>query len=349
MKTLLRTLTQIPAPSGREDELRAAVQKMIQPYADEVRVDALGNLIARKGPSIAKHSGQAALKNGKRIMLAAHLDEIGLIVSHVDSNGFARFSALGRLSPHRRVGARVKFLNDALGVIGLERDAEGKDRAPSLGKYFIDTGATSQKDSPVKIGDAAVYDSNFLDLGSRVASKCLDDRVGVALLIESLRNLKYSPHEIYYVFTVQEEVGGRGAGPAAYGLDPEIGLAVDVTIASDAPNTRAHNPIALGRGPAIKIKDAGVIADPRLVESLTRLAEKNRIPHQFEVIESIGADARAMQITGMGARAGGLAIPLRNLHSPSEMIDLRDAQDTGRLLAAFLTDSKVFAQHAVSA
>ena len=339
MKTLLRTLTQIPAPSGREGELRAAVQKLIQPHADEVRVDALGNLIAHKGPSTG--SGQAALKNGKRIMLAAHLDEIGLIVSHVDSNGFARFSALGRLSPHRRVGARVKFLNGALGVIGLERDAEGKDRAPNLDKYFIDTGATSQKDSPVKIGDAAVYDSNFLDLGGRVASKCLDDRVGVALLIESLRNLKSSPHEIYYVFTVQEEVGGCGAGPAAYGLDPEIGLAVDVTIASDAPNTRAHNPIALGRGPAIKIKDAGVIADPRLVESLTRLAEKNRIPHQFEVIESIGTDARAMQITGMGARAGGLAIPLRNLHSPSEMIDLRDAQDAGRLLAAFLTDSKV--------
>ena len=332
MKTLLRILTQIPAPSGREDELRAAVQKLIQPHADEVRVDALGNLIARKGKTA---------KNGKRIMLAAHLDEIGVIVSHVDSNGFARFSALGRLSPHRRVGARVKFLNGALGVIGLERDAEGKDRAPNLDKYFIDTGATSQKDSPVKIGDAAVYDSNFLDLGGRVVSKCLDDRVGVALLIESLRNLKYSPHEIYYVFTVQEEVGGRGAGPAAYGLDPEIGLAVDVTIASDAPNTRAHNPIALGRGPAIKIKDAGVIADPRLVESLTRLAEKNRIPHQFEVIESIGTDARAMQITGMGARAGGLAIPLRNLHSPSEMIDLRDAQDAGRLLAAFLTDSKV--------
>ncbi len=327
MKTLLRILTQIPAPSGHEDALRAAVQKMIQPYADEVRVDALGNLIARKGKTA---------KNGKRIMLAAHLDEIGLIVSHVDSNGFARFSALGGFAPHRRVGARVKFLNGALGVIGLERDAEGKDRVPSLDKYFIDTGATSQKDSPVKIGDAAVYDSNFLDLGGRVVSKCLDDRVGVALLIESLRNLKSGPHEIYYVFTAQEEVGGRGAGPAAYGLDPEIGLAVDVTIASDAPNTRAHNPIALGRGPAIKIKDAGVIADPRLVESLTRLAEKNRIPHQFEVIESIGADARAMQITGMGARAGGLAIPLRNLHSPSEMIDLRDAQDAAQLLTVLL-------------
>ena len=327
MKQLLKTLTQVSAPSGREHELRAAVQKMIQPYADEVRVDALGNLIARKGK---------AAKNGKRIMLAAHLDEIGLIVSHVDANGFARFSALGRFAPHRRVGARVKFLNGALGVIGLERDAEQKDRAPSLDKYFIDTGATGQKDSPVKIGDVAVYDSTFLDLGGRVVSKCLDDRVGVALLVESLRNFKSGQNEIYYVFTVQEEVGGRGAGPAAFGLDPEIGLAVDVTIASEAPNARERNLIALGRGPAIKIKDSSVIADPRLVESLTRLAEKNRIPRQFELAESIGTDARAMQITGLGARAGGLAIPLRNLHSPSEMIDLRDVQDAGRLLAALL-------------
>lgn len=334
MKTLLQTLTQIPAPSGREDELRAAVQKMIQPYADEIRVDALGNLIARKGPSAG--SGQAAPKNGKRIMLAAHLDEIGIIVSHVDAHGFARFSALGGFAPHRRVGARLKFLNGALGVIGLERDAEQKDRAPSLDKYFVDTGAASLKDSPVKIGDAAVYDSNFLDLGGRVVSKCLDDRVGVALLIESLRNLKSGPNEIYYVFTAQEEVGGRGAGPAAFGLDPEIGLAVDVTIASDAPNARERNLVALGRGPAIKVKDSSVIADPRLVESLTRLAEKNRIPRQFEVIESLGTDARAMQITGLGARAGGLAIPLRNLHSPSEMIDLRDVRDAGRLLAALL-------------
>jgi tetrahedral aminopeptidase len=330
MKQLLQTLTQIPAPSGCEDELRAAVQKMIQPYADEIRVDALGNLIARKGKKA---------KNGKRIMLAAHLDEIGLIVSHVDANGYARFSTLGGFRPHRRVGTRVKFLNGAAGILGLEREAEEKDRTPSLDRYFIDTGVTSAKDSPVKVGDTAVYDSTFLDLGDRVVSKCLDDRVGVALLIESLRNFKSSMNEVWYVFTVQEEVGGRGAGPASYGINPDIGLAVDVTIANDAPNTRERNSIVLGGGPAIKVKDSGVIADPRLVETMTRLAEKNRIPHQFEVIESIGTDARVMQIVGLGAQAGGLAIPLRNLHSPSEMIDMSDVKNAGRLLAAFLRNA----------
>ncbi len=327
MKQLLKTLTQISAPSGREDEIRAIVQKMIQPYADEVRVDALGNLIARKGK---------VAKNGKRIMLAAHLDEIGLIVSHVDANGFARFSALGGFGPHRKVGARVKFLNGARGVIGLEREAEQKDRTPSLDRYFIDTGATSDKDCPVKVGDVAVFDTEFQDLGNRVVARALDDRVGVAALIESLTNSKSSVNEVWYVFTVQEEIGARGAGPASYGIDPEIGLALDVTPASDVPNTRERNPISLGGGPAIKVKDAGVISDPRIVQEMTRLAEKNRIPHQFEVMEMGGTDAAKMQVTGLGAQAGGIAIPVRHLHSPSEMVDLDDMKNAGKLLAAFL-------------
>ncbi len=324
MKQLLHTLTQIPAPSGREDEIRAVVRKMIQPYADEIRVDALGNLIARKGRKT---------KDGKRIMLAAHLDEIGLIVSHVDGNGFARFSALGGFAPHRKVGTRVRFLNGARGVIGLEREAEQKDRAPSPDRYFIDTGAASDKDSPVKVGDAAVFDAEFQDLGKRVVARALDDRVGVALLIESLTRLKSGRNEVWYVFTVQEEVGARGAGPASYGIDPEIGIAVDVTLANDAPNARGRNPISLGGGPAIKVKDAGVIADPRLVQALTRLAETNRIPHQFEVVEGFGTDARMMQMTGLGAQAGGIAVPLRHIHSPSEMVDMEDVKNAGRLLA----------------
>ena len=327
MKTLLRTLTQIPAPSGREDELRAVVQKLIQPYADEVRVDALGNLIARKG-KIAK--------NGKRLMLAAHLDEVGLIVSHVDAAGFARFSVFGVLHQNRRVGARVKFLNGAQGVIGLEKNSDQKDRAPSLDKYFIDTGATSPKDSPVKIGDVAVFDAEFQDLGQRVLSKALDNRVGVALLIESLRNLKSGPHEIYFVFTAQEEVGVRGAGPAAYGLDPEIGLSVDVTPASDTPAASLRNPIALGKGPALKIKDSLMVSDPRLVDALTRLAQKNRLPLQMEVLEGGSTDARAIQISRSGARVAGLSIPVRYGHSPSEMADWGDIHNAGRLLAALL-------------
>ena len=327
MKTLLKSLTQISAPSGREDEIRAAIQTMIQPYADEIRVDALGNLIARKGKKA---------KDGKRIMLAAHMDEIGFIVSHVDAKGFARFSVLGGLSPHRRLATRVKFLNGARGVIALERDAEIKERAPSLDRYFIDTGATSDKDCPVKVGDVAVFDTDFQDLGNRVVARAVDDRAGVALLVDSLIRFQSRVNEVWYAFTVQEEVGTRGAGPASYGIDPEIGLALDVTPASDVPNTRERNPISLGGGPAIKVKDAGVISDPRIVQEMTRLAEKNRILHQFEVMEMGGTDAAKMQITGLGAQAGGIAIPVRHLHSPSEMVDLDDMKNAGKLLAAFL-------------
>ena len=332
MKNLLKTLTEIASPSGHESAIREAVLNLVKPHADEVRVDALGNLIVRKG---------RAAKNGKRIMLAAHLDEIGLIVSHVDANGFARFSALGGFQPMRKVNTRVQFLNGARGVIGLEQPAHLNDRQPSVDKFFVDTGATSAKDAQIKVGDAAVFDAGFQELGNRLVSKALDDRVGVALLIETLRTLKGSPHEIYFVFTVQEEVGVRGAGPAAYGLEPEIGLAIDVTSANDQPQGSERNPIRLGGGPAIKVKDGLMVADPFLVEGLTRIAEKNRIPVQREVAEGISTDARAIQIAGLGARAGGICIPIRNIHSPSEMLDLRDVDGAMKLLNALLRTAEI--------
>ena len=332
MKPLLKTLTEIPAPSSREAELRALVQKIVKPYADEIRVDALGNLIVRKGQASSK---------GKRVLLAAHLDEIGLIVSHMDAKGFARFSAVGGFHPHRLVGARVKFLNGVRGVIGLNQSVEQRDRQPGMDKFFVDTGASSAKDCRVKVGDMAVFDTTFLETGSRLVAKAFDDRVGVALLIETLRTLKSSPHEIYFVFTVQEEVGIRGAGPAAYGLEPEIGLALDVTPANDQPGSTQRNAIALGRGPAIKIKDNPMLADPALVDTLTRLAVRNRIPYQLEVNESISTDVRAVQISRAGARVSGISIPIRNLHSPSEMIDLTDVKHAAKLLNAFLRDKKI--------
>ena len=332
MKPLLKTLTEIASPSGHEDAIREAVLNLVKPHADEVRVDALGNLIVRKGK---------AAKNGKRIMLAAHLDEIGLIVSHVDAKGFARFSALGGFQPMRKVNTRVQFLNGARGVIGLEHPSHLNDRQPSIDKFFVDTGATSAKDAQVKVGDAAVFDAGFQELGNRLVSKAFDDRVGVAMLIESLRTLKSSPHEIYFVFTVQEEVGVRGAGPAAYGLEPEIGLAIDVTSANDQPQGSERNPIRLGAGPAIKVKDSLMVADPFLVEGLTRIAEKNRIPVQREVAEGISTDARAIQIAGLGARAGGICIPIRNIHSPSEMLDMRDVDNAMKLLNVFLRTGEI--------
>jgi len=238
------------------------------------------------------------------------------------------------------VGSRVKFTNGTRGIIGLERDAEAKDRAPSLDKYFIDTGATNAKDSSVRVGDAVVYDSLFYVSGERIIVNSLHSRMGVALLIEFLRDLKTSPHEIYCVFTVQKEMGGRGAGPAAFGIEPDIGLAIDVASTSDTPNVNERTSITLGKGPAIKVKDKvkenTMIADPALVDFMIHIAQKNRIPYQFDLARDLGTDAYPMQVSGFGARVGGISVPVRYLHSPSEMVDLRDMNKAQRLLVALL-------------
>lgn len=326
MKKLLQELTEIPAPSGAEEAIRTYLRTTLEPLVDEIRVDALGNLITRKGQ---------AGKGGKRILLAAHMDEIGVIVSHVDENGFVRFSPLGGVFGRYLPGGRVRFVNGVSGVIGLEPQDKPTE-IPPLEKMFIDVGATRRQDCPLTIGDVAVFDRPFLDLGDRLVSKAMDDRAGVAVLIETLRLLQNSPHELYFVFTTQEEVGVRGAVTAAFGVDPEIGLAVDVTPAADTPAPRPGE-IALGKGPAIKIKDAGMLSDPRLVQWMTRIAEKKRIPYQREILLGGSTDARAIQINRSGVISGALSLPVRYVHSPSEMVDHTDLQNAVQLLLALLS------------
>ncbi|HEB64740.1 MAG TPA: M42 family peptidase, partial [Chloroflexi bacterium] len=197
MKPLIQKLTQIPGPSGYEHKIRAAVEEEIAPYADDYRVDALGNLIARKG---------SANHEGLKIMLSAHLDEIGVIASHVDEKGFVRFANIGGVYPRNCVGAHVRFLNGTQGVIGLERTG-GRGEVPPLEKMFIDVGASSRADCPVEVGDVAVFERAFLDLGNRLVSKAMDDRISVAILVETLRRLERTPHQVYFVFSVQEEIG----------------------------------------------------------------------------------------------------------------------------------------------
>ncbi|MCI0475202.1 MAG: M42 family peptidase, partial [Anaerolineales bacterium] len=223
MKQLLQRLTETFSPSGYEDSIRELIRKEIKPYADNIRVDALGNLIARKGRAAAR---------GKRIMIAAHMDEIGLIASHIDARGFVRFSTVGGVHARNLAGGRVRFVNGATGVIGVH---DGVDH-PSVNELFIDVGASSKKDCPVKVGDIAAFERPFMEMGSRWVAKSLDDRVGVLVVIETMRALKSTPHEIHFVFTTQEEIGVRGATTASYGVDPELGLAVDVTLAADTPH-----------------------------------------------------------------------------------------------------------------
>ena len=322
MKSLIKKLTETFSPSGYEENIRAVIMEEIKDLADEIRVDALGNLIARKG------------SGGKKIMLAAHMDEIGIMVNHVDENGFARFSSVGGVFPHTLVGARVQFINGVKGVIGAHIFTRPVKMIMG-NKMYIDTGATGPKNSPIQVGDVAGFERPFLDLGNRLIAKSMDDRIGVAVLIETLRELKSTPHEVYFVFTTQEEVGVRGAITSAYGIDPDIGIAVDVTVADDVPELDAET-IFLGKGPTVKFKDSGSIGDPRLIEHFIKVAKKNRIPYQREVAIMGGTDARAIQLSRAGVPAMALSVPCRYVHSPSEMVDYKDVENTVKLLGKIL-------------
>lgn len=327
MKKLLKQLTETFGPSGYEDEVRKLVRAEVKPLADEIKVDALGNLIVRKKPT-------KQTRDTKRIMIAAHMDEIGLMVSHVDENGFVRFSPIGGVFGKYVHGGRVRFLNGVHGVIGYDK-FEKIHEAPSLDKVFIDVGATSKKDCPVKVGDVAAFDRPFIEVGNRIVAKSMDDRVGVLVAIETLRVLKSTQHDVYFVFTTQEEVGVRGATTSAYGVDPDIGIALDVTPAADTPDS-AKMEMTLGKGPCIKIRDAGALSDPRVVQWMIRAAEKNKIPYQREVLLFGGTDARAMQGTRSGVPAGCISVATRYVHSPSEMVDYTDVQNSVKLLTALL-------------
>lgn len=326
MKSLIQNLTETLAPSGYEAPIRSLIRSEIEPFADEIQVDALGNLVVRRGNKATE---------GKRIMLAAHMDEIGLIATHVDERGFVRFTSIGGIRPQALTGSRVRFMNGAPGVIGIERLTEA-GKAPTLEQCFIDVGASSPKDCPVRVGDVCAFDRPFLDMGKRLVAKSMDDRIGCAVLIETLRALRHTPHELYFVFTTQEEIGLRGATTSAFGVDPDLGLAVDVTATGDTPKGSKME-VSLGKGPAIKIKDGGMLADGRLIAWMVETAERERIPYQREILEGGTTDARSIQVTRSGVPAGCLSIPTRYVHSPSEMVDYDDVQQAVQLLVALLS------------
>ena len=325
MKQLIKQLTETFSPSGYENAIREVILGEIQPLADEIRVDRLGNIIARKGEKA---------KDGKRVMVAAHMDEIGLIANHIDENGFVRFTTVGIPFARYLLGSRVRFMNGIQGVIGAERPTK-LNEIPPADKMFIDVGAISKKDCPIKIGDVAAFERPFVEMGGRLVAKSLDDRAGVAIAIETMRRLEGGPNEVYFVFTVQEEVGVRGATVSAYGIDPEVGIAIDVTPTGDTPNP-VRRDIALGAGPAIKVKDNLMLSDPKVVAWMERTAHKAKIPTQREVLTGGSTDARAIQITRSGVPTGGLVIPCRYVHSPSEMIDYGDVEIAVKLLTIML-------------
>ncbi len=323
LATLIENLSQAFGPAGREDAVRDIVLQAVRGYVDEVEVSPLGSLHARLG------RGRAT-----RLMLSAHLDEIGLIVSHVDERGFARFHSLGEIHLDACIGHRVRFADGTTAVVAVERRKD-RTKTPTRDQLFLDFGAEGREACPVPVGAIGAFDAPFLPLGERVVSKALDDRVGVAVLIEALRRLDRTAHQVDFVFTVQEEFRAAGARTSAFALEPEVALAIDVGDSGDTP-PRPKMSTRMGGGPMIKVRDAGMVSDPRLVDLLVRRASQANIPHQFEVVERGTTDGADIQISRAGVITAGISIPCRYIHTPSEMVDLRDVEGTAKLLLEVL-------------
>lgn len=328
MQELAKKLSEAFGVSGFEDEIRAVLRAEVAPAVDEVRVDALGNLVAyRKGGD-----------GGKRVMLAAHMDQIGLMVTHIDEKGFMRFAPIGGIYRGACWGAQVRFADGTVGTVGVDGRAEPNKNPPEFGEMFIDVGATDRAEVKQKVGDVAAFWPGFTAQGNAWFSPNMDDRVGCVVLAQLLHDLKgvAIPHDLYAVFTTQEEVGTRGAQTSAYAIDPEVAIALDVTLTGDLPRTRRAMEVHLGRGVAIKVQDSGMISHAGLNRLLVAQAEAAGIPYQLEVLVGGTTDAYAMQMARAGVPATALSIPSRHVHTPSQIVDVRDVRGAVDLLAAFL-------------
>jgi len=317
---ILKKLVNAYGPSGREDIIRELIKDEITPYVDEVYTDTLGNLIAHKKGS------------GKKIMLVAHMDEIGICVTYIEDNGFLRFCAVGGLYEKDLNARKIIFKNGIVGVIGIDEDNKDK----KITKMFIDIGTKSREETEkiISIGDMAVFCGDFVQQNDILISKAMDNRAGCYVLIESIKNIK-SQNDLYFVFTVQEEVGLRGAKTSAFGIMPDYAIAVDVTDVGDTPENIKID-TKLGGGACIKVMDKSVLCDSFVRSLLIELAKSNKIDYQLEVLTVGGTDAGAISLTGAGVRTGGVSIPTRYIHSPSEMISKKDLQDCISLLTVFM-------------
>lgn len=331
-QTLKKLLQGTPSVSGREGGVRELIATLMKPYSDEIKVDAMGNLICYK-------AGCASAP--KKVLLAAHMDEIGFIVNFIEDNGFVRIAPIGGIDYVAAADSLVVFENGTKGVLVPEADLKKGD-APKAEKCYVDIGAKNRREAEkkLKIGDCCALEARLVRLGgSRVCGRPFDDRVGCAVLLEIARRLTAPAEDMYYVFSVQEEVGCRGAGPAAFGIAPDVALIFDVTGTGD---TLSASPMAvkLGGGAAVKIKDRSVICDASLVEELLTLAKERGIAAQCEILTYGGTDASAVQMTGLGCKTGAISLPCRYIHTGVEMLDMNDVEAAVKLAVAFLGGEK---------
>ncbi len=322
MKALIKKLVEAWGPSGYEYHVRHLIQEEVQALADEITVDPLGNLVCRVG------------QGGRKIMVAAHMDEIGVMAMYREkTSGYLRFTGIGGLNPATLYGNRVRFEDGTIGVVGMEPTGS-RTTLPEMEKFFIDISEGAQ----IPEGTPAVFWREMEERGTRLVAKSMDDRIGCVVAIEAMRRLnKTTPHEVYFVFTVQEEVGLRGARPAAYGVDPEIGIALDVTATGDTPNG-AKMAVKLGGGAAIKIHDPGLIVPPAIRDWMIGRAEADGIAFQRELLSGGTTDASGIQAARAGVLSGCISIPCRFIHTTSETVDINDVAACVDLLTGLLSN-----------
>lgn len=325
MKTL-ETLVSAFGPSGCEQEISQVIEGLAKPYVDEISRDVMGNLICRKKGS------------GPKVMFSAHMDSIGLVATHINEKGFIHVGPIGGVNAARVLYAPVRFQNGAKGLFCTAADADlSKLKANEL---VIDIGAADGEEAKklVQVGDAMVYDTPTRAAGGRVISPYLDDRIGCLVLLMAMERLGKTENDLYFVFSTQEEVGCRGAKTAAWAIDPDYGIAVDVCGTDDVPGAK-HTVTALcGKGAAVNVMDHSVICHPEMVKRLTELAQQKDIPVQKSVSRMGGTDAGPIHQTRAGVYTGGISIPCRYIHTPVELADLGDVEACASLAAAFAMD-----------
>lgn len=319
----LQVLNACHGPAGEEKAVAESIRAFAAPYSDEQWYDPMGNLIVHKKG------------NGPKIMFAAHMDSIGMIVTHIEDNGFLRVGRVGGLNLYALLHIPVRFENGTRGCVGVDASADVKKLA--IEDLFVDIGAHSREEAEknVRIGDTAVFDAPTYAVGDRLISPYMDNRVSCVVQLGALELLKNTENDLYFVFTTQEEVGLRGAKTAAYSIDPDYAVAIDVTLSDDEPGAKHNGSSVLGKGAAIKVMDASVICHPQIVKMLTDLADVNGIAHQSDVIRAGGTDAGAIHVSRAGVYTGGISIPCRYIHTPTEMVQISDVEACIQLTAAF--------------
>lgn len=329
--SLLKDICEIAGAPGFEQRIRNLVIDEVTSLVDDVSIDNMGNVTTLiKGKD-----------SSKKIMVTAHMDEIGFIVTHIDDNGFVRFHTLGGFDPKTLTAQRVIIhgKKDLIGVMGSKpihvMSPEERNKVPKTTDYFIDLGMSKKEvEKYIEVGNPITRERELIEMGDCVNCKSIDNRVSVFILIEALKKIKNPPYDVYGVFTVQEEVGIRGAQVATQAIQPDFGINIDTTIAFDVPGAPAHEKVTeLGKGTAIKIMDSRTICDYRMVAYMKEIANKNKITWQNEVLTAGGTDTSALQqMTAGGSIAGAISIPTRHIHQVIEMAHKKDIENSIKLL-----------------